>query len=90
MVQRVYKYGLRIADVTSLMLPVGSQILCVKTQGDQVCIWAKVDPDETQFTMRSFLIVGTGHDIPKASIQYLDNVLLLKDNLVLHVFEIMK
>lgn len=58
MSRRVWKY---LLDAESeLRMPVGAEILCVRTQAGHPAMWALVDSNAPLET-RSFSIVGTGH-----------------------------
>jgi hypothetical protein len=58
----VYKYPLRIDDVTCVTMPHDAKVLAVQEQHGVPCIWALVTPDAPT-TERRFRIAGTGHDI---------------------------
>lgn len=46
-------------------MPAGARLLSVAFQGDDLCVWAEVDPDAPK-VQRRFTVVGTGHDLPSA------------------------
>ncbi len=85
--QRVYKYPIRIADVFSLELPRGAQLLDVQTQRGEPHLWALVDADAV-LERRWFRLAGTGHDIPEAVKSHAGSFQLQGGSLVFHVFEI--
>ena len=84
----IYKYTLlTTTDETILDLPLNSEILSVKEQLGDICIWVKVDLGESTLESRKFVIYGTGHKIDKDNLKFIDTVLLFNSGLVLHVFE---
>ena len=84
----IYKYTLLITkDETVLDLPLNSEILSVKEQFGDICIWVKVDLGESTIESRKFVIYGTGHKIDKDNLKFIDTVVLFNGSFVLHVFE---
>ena len=84
----IYKYTLLITkDETVLDLPLNSEILSVKEQFGDICIWVKVDLGESTLESRKFVIYGTGHKIDKDNLKFIDTVVLFNGSFVLHVFE---
>lgn len=57
----IWKFGVD----EKVLMPRGSQILCIQTQDGKPRIWALVDPEVTQICRR-FEIAGTGTEIEKA------------------------
>lgn len=43
--KRVYKYPVEIADVQTILLPIGVQILSVQEQNGKAYLWAIVNPE---------------------------------------------
>lgn len=82
----VWKFPLLIDDVFELMMPDGAQPLCVQTQGNQVCMWALVDPSAQQ-NPRRFRMCGTGHPLPDYVGRYIGTFQDYNQALVFHVFE---
>lgn len=81
----IWKYTLQ--PHTDLQMPEGSEILTIGTQGNDIVLWAKVNPEAPKET-RTFLGFGTGHDIPdKLSLTYIGTTSFSNGNLVFHVFE---
>ena len=84
----INKYTLLITkDETVLDLPLNSEILSVKEQFGDICIWVKVDLGESTLESRKIVIYGTGHKIDKDNLKFIDTVLLFNGSFVLHVFE---
>ena len=84
----VYKYKLQITKVIQeVVLPLGAQILCIKMQNDELCMWALVDPDQTYNEVVKIRCAGTGHEITE-DVEYIDTVILLDGELVFHFFKV--
>lgn len=89
-VKVVYKYML--GQVSAIKMPKGAQILTVKEQGDEIFLWALVDP-LAESEQRNFVVFGTGHEIydyAEDGMKYLGTVHLDSGRLVFHVFELLK
>ena len=85
----VYKYKLQITKVIQeVVLPLGAQILCIKMQNDELCMWALVDPDQTYNEVVKIRCAGTGHMIEEDVEDYIDTVMLLDGALVFHFFKV--
>lgn len=85
---RIWKYELAVTDEQTVEMPRGAKVLSVANQGGNLCLWAEVDPHE-RVTVRTFLVVGTGHKITlDADLrEFIGTVLICP--LVWHVFEAM-
>lgn len=59
----IWKFPFTITDGFTLEIPMPAHIVHVAMQGDQPCLWAVVDP-EGRKAKASFIIVGTGQEIP--------------------------
>ena len=83
---QVWKYILDPYN-SSVLMPSGAEILSVGEQGNDVCLWARVDPNAPK-VFRDFLIVGTGHNIPEnLSLKFVGTVHIFNRVLVFHIFE---
>lgn len=86
---QVWKYILQ--PKCEIEMPKGSEVLSVAAQGDEICLWAKVDPSEAQKEKRYFTGYGTGHSIPdEANLSFVGTALLHGGSLVFHIFEDLK
>ena len=84
----VYKYKLQITKVIQeVVLPLGAQILCIKMQNDELCMWALVDPDQPYNEVVKIRCAGTGHEITE-DVEYIDTVMLFDGALVFHFFKV--
>lgn len=61
--KKVYKYPVRITDISTVELPKGAQILHIDAQGDGVYLWALIDVDEKETETITLCCAGTGHPI---------------------------
>lgn len=88
MKKQIYKYKLKTAVNQTLNLPIGAEILCVQMQGENMCLWALVDPN-ADIEERIIEIYGTGHPINYdmgISRKYISTV-QVNQYLVFHIFE---
>lgn len=59
--RKIFKYKLKVEDKQRLSIPMDAEILSIQTQGNDVCLWALVDPGMVEQEVVIFC-VGTGHD----------------------------
>lgn len=87
--EKIFKYQLKTTDIQQIDMPVDAEILCIQTQNETPCIWAKVNPDNN-IAKRTFEIFGTGHNIPSAyNRKYVGTYQLRNGDLVFHCFELL-
>ena len=87
MSKKIFKYQLETTSIQEIEMPQGSEILCIQTQNGIPCIWALVEQNAT-VTKRKFLIVATGHSLPKnRNIKYIGTYQLSDGRMVFHCFE---
>ncbi len=79
----IWKFTLHPGFAVSM--PVGAEVLHAAGQGDEVCIWALVDPTAPK-ERRRFDVYGTGHPMPADPGRYVGTA-HLSGPLVFHVFE---
>ncbi len=87
--QIIYKYELAVVDWQNISLPSGAKILTIQTQGENVCLWALVDPN-AENEIRYIEIFGTGHPILSdrgTAREYISTFQLHGGQLVFHAFE---
>jgi len=83
----VHKYVLH-PTIKHVAMPTGARILCVREQGQDICIWVHIDLAETRKEVRTFAVYGTGHVIPDdVNLTYVGTAILQGGSRVLHVFE---
>lgn len=73
-------------DVAMFHIPKEAKILSAREQNSSICIWAIVDTSK-ELEMRTFRIVGTGHEVPDTCTEHLGTAFFHSGTLVLHVFE---
>ena len=81
----IWKFPIPLEDEFELEMPLGAAILCVQVQGEEPCIWARVDPKAKKHR-RVFRLAGTGREIPK-ELGYIGTFQLRGGTLVFHLFE---
>jgi hypothetical protein len=90
----IRKYRLNKTLGTSITLPVGSKILSIQNQSEQVVMWALVDLSVEKTETRRIERFVTGFDqirntdYEKAGMEYISTVQFSGGNFVLHFFEI--
>ena len=83
----VHKYNLETTNDQIIMLPVGSQIMCLKMILGAVFLYAFVDTKKTLSSHR-IKMYGTGHEISKETGEiYLGTVHTSNGEFVWHIFE---
>lgn len=87
---QIYKYVLAPLTETIIdNLPADTDVLCAQAQGENVCIWARVNPEQHETEERTFLVAPTGEDLPNQPLSYIDSCQQLDGALVWHVFEVL-
>lgn len=86
----VYKYPCLHSEMFNIEMPVGAKILTVQHQKEKPVMWALVNPDEINKTMRSFLWIHTGEPVALDydELIYVDTLQSLGGNLIFHLFEV--
>jgi len=82
--ESIWKFQLATTDTQHLFIPEGAELLCVQTQYDVPCIWAKVDTDAEDKDVL-VTIRGTGHPVSTQD-KYLGTFQLSGGNFIGHVF----
>lgn len=80
----VWKTVLDVADVQTIFVPAGAELICAREQFERVCIWYRCDPHRPT-EPRNIAIVGTGNPAP-ADGRYIGTASLQGGTLILHVF----
>ncbi len=89
MKKTIYKYNIPIKDYFNIIMPIGSEILCVQAQNDEPQIWALVNIELKETEERYFKQVGTGHLILDENLKYIGTFQLIERLFVGHIFEIL-
>ena len=85
--RKIYKYTL--GPESEVELPMQAEILCVHEQGEDICLWALVNP-QNEVEKRTFLSFGTGHKVSDLPLRYVGTSFLEGGLLVFHTFELLK
>lgn len=88
--KEIWKFKIKLADVNEILMPQGAEILTIKTQHEQPCIWALVESNNSKREIRKFLTFGSGHPISisnEENIKYIGTYFTASESLVWHVFE---
>ena len=74
----------------TMELPKGAEILSCGLQNNKnFCVWAKVDPNQTEMVEVEFYIFGTGCPIPDEidnGLQFIGTVMISDGRYVYHIF----
>ena len=86
--KKIYKYEI-LADEVTLEMPKEAVILAAKMQGQIPCFWALVNPENEKETRR-FEMIPTGYTMDAGvKRKYIDTLLMHKETLVFHLFELL-
>lgn len=85
MAETVWKYPIPHASGIELLIPIGAEILHVGSQGAEGQMWVRVNPENPK-VLRTFALVGTGHDLPDHTKAYVGS--FQTPPYVWHLFEI--
>lgn len=80
----IWKFVLQ--PVCELEIPKGAELLSLHEQGEDICLWALVDP-AAEKEVRKFCGFGTGHDVPDTPLKFIGTAHLRGGALVFNVFE---
>ena len=81
----IWKYELS-PHVLFYDLPRGAKVLSAREQGDAICFWAEVDPNQPK-EPRKMMVFGTGHVIPPEPMRFVGTAHIQQGALVFHVYE---
>ncbi len=87
----VYKYKLKVG-INAISLPKNSESLSVAFQGDDLCMWIEVNPDNnpTEDVVRYFEAFGTGYEFSDNHIiSFIGTAFLYDASFVVHVYEVL-
>ena len=84
---QIWKFNIPVYDFL-VKMPIGARILSSGVQGDEIMVWALVDPDPSvEEVIRRLPVYGTGHEIAKSDqgLPFISTVFM--GPLVFHVFD---
>lgn len=85
----IYKYKLELTEEQEIKMEEGAIILCCKLQYGKPTLWVKADYFHKIY--RTFRFIATGQPVSNFNkLEYIDTILLDKDNLVFHLFEVLE
>lgn len=82
----IWKFPMTVADEQEIALPYGFELLSVQTQRETPCLWALVDPENTEEELLLVCMYGTGHTITRTTGAFLGTFQIANGSLVFHVF----
>lgn len=85
----IYKFKIEAPDLSGISrvtMPINARVISAGVQGDDIMVWAMVNPKEADKNERRFQVVGTGRPLAKRMMQFIDTVFM--GSLVFHVFEV--
>lgn len=82
--KKIYKYRVRTLGEQTIRMPSGAQILHVAEVGEDLFLWAKVNPHIPIKDVK-LSIYGTGMDIDADNLRHIGTV-VTKAGLVWHIF----
>jgi hypothetical protein len=85
--KRIWKWNLRVEDLQEYKMHEGAELLTVQAQGDEIQLWALVDPN-ARHVFRRIATYGTGYPVPDVSQKYVGTYQLHGGALVFHVFDL--
>lgn len=85
--QTIYKYNLEITDKQVVPMPFNSEIISVKNQSGNLCLWAIVETENEVKPTYEIEIFGTGFPMHKDTFREFIDTCVMPDGLVWHVFK---
>lgn len=84
---KIFKYELVAVPIQQISLPENAKIMTVQFQGNNLCLWAMVNPKKDE-EYRYIRIAATGEKITdEADLKYITTVQQFDGELIWHVFE---
>ena len=80
----IWKYRLDMMDTQNVLIPKEAELLSAQMQGDDLMLWALVNPDEPK-RVRTIEIIGTGNPCANVKRKHISTAQM--GALVWHVFE---
>lgn len=81
----IWKFELEVSDEQTIAIPQGAQLLHAGVQGEQLCLWAIVDPNAPTVN-RHIGIRGTGHPCEFNIMSHIGTVMM--PPFVWHLFDL--
>lgn len=87
MANAIWKFSVPIQDRFAIDMPVNARVLSVQVQHGQPQMWVLGDPYAPKES-RSFIMYGTGHDMPNDPGEFVGTFQVHGGNLVFHLFAV--
>lgn len=90
MKKTIWKFPLQVTDIQTIKLPAYYELLTIQAQGEEVCLWALVNPQEESRHSCTIEIFGTGNPVHYdmgVERKYISTFQLLGGKFVGHAFE---
>lgn len=90
MKRTIWKYKLEVNDDQQISMPKDAKILTVQSQNEMPCLWALVNPYETEEELRYIEMYGTGSSVEcnaGTEREYISTFQMMGGEIVFHVFE---
>jgi hypothetical protein len=86
--KKIFKYPIEIVDAQVLVLPLGAKVVSAIAQGDDLVVYALVEPTVEFKKNVEIRIVGTGHDVTfdLQKFKFLNSISTWGGRLIWHVF----
>jgi hypothetical protein len=86
--KKIFKYPIEVVDAQVLVLPLGAKVLSAIAQGDDLVVYALVEPIVEFKKNIEIRIVGTGHDVTfdLQKFKFLNSISTWGGRLIWHVF----
>lgn len=86
--KKIFKYPIEVVDAQVLVLPLGAKVLSAIAQGDDLVVYALVEPTVEFKKNIEIRIIGTGHDITfdLQKFKFLNSISTWGGRLIWHVF----
>jgi len=84
-----YKLGFPL-EIKDVEFPKGAELLDAQAVGEEVFVWAKVDPEQP-VEKRTIRTLGTGHQVPEdENLKHIGTTQMFGGKLIWHIFEVLK
>lgn len=87
MKKQIWKFNLLVQSIQKIEIPRGAEIISVQSQNGIGVMWAICDTMAEKET-RTFMVFGTGHNIPSKGLKYMGTYQENGGSLVWHLFEV--
>ncbi len=90
MTKTIFKYKLGVGVTQDVEFPKGAKLLSAQAIGEDLFIWAIVDPEQ-HMEKREIRVIGTGHKVyDDEKLRHLGTTQMYGGTLIWHVFEVIK